>query len=158
MQNFLRKRIDRDEEGFTLIELMVVVMIIAILIAIAVPTFLGARERSQERAAQSNIRTAFTAAKTLYTDSQAWDATVTEAALDSSEPSVDYMAAASTDAKDVSFAVTAATDTIVLVVRSANDKCFWMKDVAGTTSLEKSDATAAGTCVATAPPATMDGW
>jgi type IV pilus assembly protein PilA len=33
------------EAGFTLIELMVVVLIVAILIAIAIPTFLGARSR-----------------------------------------------------------------------------------------------------------------
>src|SRR5688572_17520795 len=67
----LRKRFDRDdEEGFTLIELMVVVLIIAILLAIAIPTFLGARERAQDRAAQSNLRNALTAEKVYYTDNQ----------------------------------------------------------------------------------------
>lgn len=158
MQNFLRKRIDRDEEGFTLIELMVVVMIIAILIAIAVPTFLGARERSQERAAQSNLRTAFTAAKTFYTDNQAWDAAVTEAVLDASEPSIDFAAAASTDAKDISFTVTAASDTIVLTNHSDNDECFWIRDVAGTTNYAQTSATS---CNSAAPPAagwSADGW
>ena len=49
MLSKLQERNENDE-GFTLIELMVVVLIIAILIAIAVPTFLGARERAQDRA------------------------------------------------------------------------------------------------------------
>src|SRR3954471_6267438 len=63
----------RDEEdGFTLIELMVVVLIIAILIAIAIPTFLGARQRAQDRAVQSNLRNALTAEKTYYTDNQTY--------------------------------------------------------------------------------------
>ena len=49
MLEALRKRLEHDEEGFTLIELMVVVLIIAILLAIAIPTFLGARSRAQDR-------------------------------------------------------------------------------------------------------------
>ncbi len=75
------------EQGFTLIELMVVVLIIAILIAIAIPTFLGARQRAQDRAAQSDLRNGLTAEKTVYTDSQVYDATTAtmkgiESALD----------------------------------------------------------------------------
>src|SRR6476469_509804 len=65
--NNLKARRD-SEEGFTLIELMVVVLIIAILIAIAIPTFLGARNRAQDRAAQSSLRNALTADNTAYTD------------------------------------------------------------------------------------------
>ena len=43
------------EEGFTLIELMVVLLIIAILLAIAIPTFLGVTNSASDRAAQSNL-------------------------------------------------------------------------------------------------------
>ena len=82
------------EAGFTLIELMVVVLILAILMAIAIPTFLGARSSAQDRAAQSNLTNAVTAAKTVYANNggsffgvQASDV----AALQSAEPALSFV-------------------------------------------------------------------
>src|SRR5437763_12383329 len=92
--SFTRSLIARSrdqEEGFTLIELMVVVLIIAILIAIAVPTFLGARQRAADRAAQSDLRNGYTSAKVIYSDNESFSG-ATAAALLAAEPSLKFVA------------------------------------------------------------------
>jgi type IV pilus assembly protein PilA len=127
----LRKRLGRDEEeGFTLIELMVVVLIIAILIAIAIPTFLGARTRAQDRQAQSNLRNAFAAEKVVYTDNQAY--TATAASLTAVEPSLSYAAngsmAAETSPKNIYVDVTGTT--LTLGAKSKSGTCWYMQDTA----------------------------
>jgi type IV pilus assembly protein PilA len=56
----------REEHGFTLVELMVVVLNLAILMAIALPTFLGAMERVRDSAAKASIRTGLTAGRIFF--------------------------------------------------------------------------------------------
>ena len=51
------KRLHSRQKGFTLIELMIVILIIAILVAIAVPVYLAATNSAKRRTCQSNLRT-----------------------------------------------------------------------------------------------------
>jgi type IV pilus assembly protein PilA len=77
-----RTRFDEStEQGFTIIELLVVIIIIGILLAIAVPSYLGFRDRAANNAAKENLRDALPAAETYYADHGTYSGMDTDALL-----------------------------------------------------------------------------
>jgi len=143
MFELLARRRRDGENGFTLIELMVVVLIIAILVAIALPVFLGARVRAANREAQSGLRNALAAALAIYAELQDF-AAVPQATLitmlNEDEPSLEFVtgatasSAANNDAISTRvFAYAAVIDPdyseLNLAKRSTSGECYYLRQI-----------------------------
>jgi len=142
----------REDKGFTLIELMVVVLIIAILIAIAIPTFLGARSRAQDKQAQSNLRNALTAEKTFYTDSQVYTKTATD--LTPIESSLDYTTDKAATRGVLPEELVTGGQAVVLRSWSSSGTTFCLLDIVATPAAAVHGEAAAGTYYAKVSPGT----
>jgi len=84
----MQRRRLQGEEGFTMIELLIVLQIIGILLLLAAPSYLGMRDRAAKRAAQSNLRNALAAATTYGDDHNQTFTGMTLASLQAISPGV----------------------------------------------------------------------
>ena len=134
------------EAGFTLIELMVVLLIIAILLAIAIPTFLGVANSASDRSAQSNLTNALTEAKALYQNNASYDSAgvaMTPATFSASAPEFSWTTGACSGASSANCVSMQVVDGstvndgqgIVLAVYSPKSQnCWYAVDLEATAS------------------------
>jgi len=140
-----------EDAGFTLIELMVVLLILAILLAIAIPTFLGVTKSANDRAAQSNLNTAITNAKSVFqTNSQSYPtATALASSLTTAEPSLSFAAGAVNQTSNASqatvgVAVSATGQSVMLAeMAKGTNTCWFVADLAASENGVTGAATAA---------------
>ena len=161
----------QDETGFTLIELMVVVLIMGILMAIAIPTFLSTQGSANDASAKSNATNAFTGEKAYFEDNLAFiDASSTQngLTLDSGLPwgaqgqvtsaspnekgMVSAQAAKSTYTNSTAFVDVTATpwpgQALLIEALSKSGNCFYIADDETLTTPVIAYAESSGGCLA----------
>jgi type IV pilus assembly protein PilA len=138
---------ERTDDGFTMIELMVVIGIIGILIAIMIPTLLQARRPAQDRLAQNLLRNSLTAAKAIETSE---GAVPTAAALGVEESAVVFVNSGTTapaGQRQVSVAnqSVAGVAYTILASHASSGRCFAiLEQPQGAPRFQRLDG--AGTC------------
>jgi type IV pilus assembly protein PilA len=129
----------RDERGFTLIELMTVILIVGVLVVMALPTFLGARERASDRAAQADIRNAFAAERAYYTDTLTY--TTDPTTMTAIEPAITYLDGDTPLITDVAYLhLHPGPNEIFLSAMSDSGMCWYLREIDGDGAEFASDA------------------
>jgi type IV pilus assembly protein PilA len=137
----IRQRMAQDESGFTLVELLVVMLILGLLAAIAIPAFFSQRDKARDAEAKSAVRTAQTAIETYATDNNGSYAGAT------SDPTAPY-AAGSLQAIEQSLGDVGARLTLP-VAPTASTYTVQVESEVGATQLFRISRAADGTTTST---------
>ena len=142
----------RNEAGFTLIELMMVIFIIAILIAVLIPVFIGATSRARDRATQSSLHNAVTAAKSVFSDKADYTL-ATPGTLTTQTGGITFVSAATAPSGQNTVSVAPVSASyIVLGGLSKSGECFYVADDASGAGTLYAKLGGAGGCAANSAP------
>jgi type IV pilus assembly protein PilA len=152
------RAVRRSERGFTLIELMMVVLIIAILIAVTIPVFFGAANKAKDRATQTSVKTALKAAKGVYTDTTDYTlATPAALTAELGAGSVSFVGAGVSPTGQNRVSVNGVSASyIVLSAHSKSGNCFYASSNETTGAMLYAKLAAAGGCAANTAPVPAD--
>lgn len=118
---FTQKFRDRaaGQEGFTLVELLVVMLILGLLAAIAIPAFFNQRDKARDSDAKAGVRSAQTAIETFATDNGGAYTGATVESLEAIEPTLtNYeLAVSSAEAAAYTLVVTSDTENTFSILR-----------------------------------------
>ena len=128
------------EQGFSLIELLVVTMIIGVLAGIGLPAFLGAEHKGQDGEAKTNARNVVSAVESCFTDTDAYSACDTAAKLEASGSKTGVDLTDTTVKQAGAVSVTAGDSTYTIVGYSHSGNAFSI--------VKRSDGTSIRSCIA----------
>ncbi|MEJ5915753.1 type II secretion system protein [Pseudokineococcus sp. 1T1Z-3] len=149
----IRKSIQEKDAGFTLVELLVVMIIIGILAAIAIPVFLNQRQKAVDSSIKSDLRSVAQEAESAYVDAQTYPTAANYTAAGTSASASVLTGARTSTGNLIEYKNTSGTGTGSYCLRGSNPRAsasggtagfFWYSSATG--------GIIAGAATATAPP------
>ena len=121
------------DQGFSLVELAIVILIIGILIALGLPSFLEVRRNAQHRLAQNSLHTTETEMNLLWDEQKSYNlpATVLKAAEPALNFQVGTLGGATVSSGPIHIVYWGDLDSFAAVARSADGRCYLVVDVEG---------------------------